>query len=114
MSVVKRLLGAGAGAVAVSAVMFSGSQAWAYSAYSGDDYAITVNRDRQVRVCDNTSNRKEVKVEYYRLSGARGNKWNRGDRGCSETGAGTAVRAMRVCEQAPGPDRCGEWATKNR
>lgn len=114
MLMVKRLLGTGAGVVALSAIVFSGSHAWAYGAYLGHDYAITVNQDRQVRICDNTDNDKDVKAEYYRASGTHGNKWNRGDRGCSETGAGTVIKSMRVCEEAPGPDQCGEWATQNR
>lgn len=110
MSVARRLLQMTAGVATASAIILGGSQAWAYSAYLGGDYAITTNQDKQARVCDNTRNNKDIKVEYYRESGTHGNLWNRGDKGCSETGSGTVVMQMRVCEQAAGPDRCGSWA----
>ncbi|GII92778.1 hypothetical protein [Sinosporangium siamense] len=110
MTITKRLFTLGGGGALATALLLGGTHAWSYAAYLGRDYAITTNQDRIARVCDNTRNDANVKVEYFRLSGTRGNRWNYSDAGCSETGAGTVVTQMRVCEQSPGDERCGGWA----
>ena len=106
MSLIARCAASAMVAVVVTA---GGSQAWAYTAKYGPNRAYTKNKDRQVVICDGSRNKSDVKVDYERNSGNGGSKWNRGDRGCSETGSGTTITQIRVCEAHIGPDPCGRW-----
>ncbi|QXJ21576.1 hypothetical protein AGRA3207_002440 [Actinomadura graeca] len=98
-----------ASALAVVVLTAGGSQAWGYTAKYGANRAYTKNKDRQVVICDGSQNKADVKVQYERSSGNGGSKWNRGDRGCSETGPGKTITQIRVCEAHWGPDPCGRW-----
>ncbi|WP_131743127.1 hypothetical protein [Actinomadura roseirufa] len=103
-----------AGALAAVVVTTGGSQAWAYTAKLGANRAYTKNKDRQVVICDGSRNKSDVKVDYERKSGNGGSKWNRGDKGCSETGPGTVITQIRVCEAHIGFDKCGAWAHRKK